>query len=48
MVLTLSHIQVYTLSEPLQQTTFEIIVFDPQSRHYGHGGVHLGKAQFLA
>ena len=22
--------------------------FDPQSRHYGHGGVPLGKAQFLA
>ena len=22
--------------------------FDPQSRHYGHGGVPLGKAHFLA
>ena len=22
--------------------------FDPQSRHYGHGGVPLGKAYFLA
>ena len=22
--------------------------FDPQSRHYGHGGVPLGKALFLA
>ena len=21
--------------------------FDPQSRHYGHGGVPLGKAHFL-